>query len=250
MDHVDVMKQDTKRTPARGNDQRDQGPLVLYEDNHLLALFKPPGLLVQGDRTGDRTLLDMARGYIAEKYNKSGRVYIGLVHRLDRPVAGVVVFARTSKASARLCAQIRERRIEKVYWAVVHGTLFPLEGELTGHVIRHGRKSFISVREREKAQEATLTYRSMENLAGFSLVEIMLGTGRHHQIRVQMAAAGHPVLGDIKYGSPQPLPERAIALLAKRLVVEHPTRHERIEIESPLPRNWPWPPGHHIRIPE
>ncbi|MGA1796229.1 MAG: RluA family pseudouridine synthase [bacterium] len=244
------MKQDTKRTPARENDQHDEGHLVLYEDNHLLALFKPPGILVQGDRTGDRTLLDMARGYIAEKYNKPGRVYIGLVHRLDRPVAGVVIFARTSKASARLCAQIRERRIEKVYWAVLQGTPSPPAGDLAGHIIRHGRKSFISIKEREKAQEAILTYRTMESLAGFSLVEIILGTGRHHQIRVQMAAAGHPVLGDIKYGSSHPLPERAIALLAKRLVVEHPTRHKRIEIESPVPHNWPWPPGSHIRLQE
>jgi len=248
------MKRDTKladsTTPARGRDHRDDGPLVLYEDNHLLALFKPPGLLVQGDRTGDRTLLNVAREYIAARYYKPGRVYVGLVHRLDRPAAGVVLFARTSKASARLCTQIRERTIEKVYWAVLHGSLLPPEGDLSGYIIRHGRKSFVSIREKEKAQEATLTYRTIESLAGFSLVEIILGTGRHHQIRVQMAAEGHPVLGDTKYGSPCTLPEHAIALLAKRMVVEHPTRPERIEIESPLPDNWPWPPGSHLRLPE
>ena len=139
-------------------------PQVLYEDNHLLALFKPAGLLVQGDSTGDPTLLEMARKYIAQKYNKPGRVYIGLVHRLDRPVAGVVLFARTSKAAARICTQIREHRIKKTYWAVIHGNLTPPEGEISGYIIRHGRRSFISTPDMRKAQQANLSYRTLKTL--------------------------------------------------------------------------------------
>jgi 23S rRNA pseudouridine1911/1915/1917 synthase len=215
---------------------------VLYEDNHLLAVFKPAGLLVQGDSTGDLTMLEMARKYITTKYNKPGRVYIGLIHRLDRPVAGVVLFARTSKAAARLCDQIRERMINKTYWAVIHGKLLPSEGEISGYIIRHGRKSFLSSPDKTNAQIASLSYRTLESLSKFSLVEIKLKTGRHHQIRVQMAGMGHPVLGDRKYGSPYRLPERMIALLAKRLVVIHPTKAEEILIESPTPDTWPWPP--------
>lgn len=215
---------------------------VLYEDNHLLAVYKPAGLLVQGDNTGDLTLLEMAREYIKKKYNKSGRVYIGLIHRLDRPVAGVVLFARTSKAAARLCDQIRERTIKKTYWAVIHGKLLPSEGEISGHIIRHGKKSFLSRPDMRNAQIAGLSYRTLESLSKLSLVEIELKTGRHHQIRVQMAGMGHPVLGDRKYGSPCCLPERRIALLAKRLLIIHPTKKEAILIESPNPDTWPWPP--------
>ncbi len=215
---------------------------VLYEDNHLLAVFKPAGLLVQGDSTGDLTLLEMAREYITIKYNKPGRAYIGLIHRLDRPVAGVVLFARTSKAASRLCDQIRKRMIKKEYWAVVHGKLLPSAGEISGYVIRHGRKSFLSNPDRTKAQIASLSYKTLEGSSGYSLVEIKLETGRHHQIRVQMAGMGHPVLGDRKYGSACRLPEKSIALLAKRLVVIHPTKGEEILIEAPVPETWPWPP--------
>lgn len=221
-----------------GSDQ----PCILYEDNHLLALFKPSGLLVQGDRTGDPTLLEMAGRYIGRKYNKQGKVYIGLVHRLDRPVAGVVVFARTSKAAARLCYQIRKHSIKKIYWAVIQGELSPSEGKLSEYIIRHGRHSFISTPDMNKAQTAILSYRTIESLFGLSLLEINLGTGRHHQIRVQMASMGHPILGDQKYGSRIRLPGRSIALLAKKLTIIHPTKSEELVIESPLPDDWPWPP--------
>ncbi|MGA1839721.1 MAG: RluA family pseudouridine synthase [bacterium] len=215
---------------------------VLYEDNHLLAVFKPAGLLVQGDNTGDLTLLEMAREYIKTKYNKPGRVYIGLIQRLDRPVAGVVLFARTSKAANRLCEQIREHMIKKTYWAVIHGKPFPSEGEISGHIRRHGRKSFLSRPDMKNAQIAILSYRTLESFSKLSLMEIELKTGRHHQIRVQMAGMGHPVLGDRKYGSPCCLPDRRIALLAKRLIITHPTKEEKVLIESPNPDNWPWPP--------
>ena len=216
---------------------------VLYEDNHLLAIFKPAGLLVQGDRTRDPTLLEMARTYVAEKYHKPGRVYIGLVHRLDRPVAGVVLFARTSKAASRLCQQIRERRFKKTYWAVIQGHLQPPEGEITGYIARHGRKSFLSSPSRKNARIASLSYKTIEALPGFSLVEIDLKTGRHHQIRVQLAGRGHPIIGDKKYGSSHPMPGKNIALLAKGLTIRHPTKAEEIQIESPIPENWPWPPS-------
>jgi 23S rRNA pseudouridine1911/1915/1917 synthase len=225
-----------------GNKHKNGILQVLYEDNHLLAVFKPAGLLVQGDSTGDLTLFEMAREYITTKYNKPGRVYIGLIHRLDRPVAGVVLFARTSKAASRLCDQIRQRMIKKEYWAVVHGRLLPSAGEISGYIIRHGRKSFLSSPDRTGAQIARLSYRTLECLSDYSLLEIKLETGRHHQIRVQMAGIGHPVLGDRKYGSACSLPEKSIALLAKRLAVIHPTKTEEILIESPIPDTWPWPP--------
>ncbi|MGA1865781.1 MAG: RluA family pseudouridine synthase [bacterium] len=176
------------------------------------------------------------------KYNKPGRVYMGLIHRLDRPVAGVVLFARTSKAANRLCDQIRERLVKKTYWAVIHGKPLHSEGEISGHIIRHGRKSFLSRPDMRNAQIANLSYRILESLSKLSLVEIELKTGRHHQIRVQMAGMGHPVLGDRKYGSPCCLPDRRIALLAKKLTIIHPTKEKEIRVESPTPDTWPWPP--------
>lgn len=228
-------------------DVSDQ-PLVLYEDNHLLALFKPAGLLVQGDSTGDPTLIGMARAYIGKKYNKPGKVYIGLVHRLDRPVAGVIIFARTSKAAARLCDQIRTHRIKKTYWAVIQGELKPTQGVLSEYIIRHGRRSFMSAPDMSKAQTAILSYRTIESISGFSLLEIDIGTGRHHQIRVQMAGMSHPVVGDKKYGSRIRLQGRNIALLAKRLKFLHPTKSQEIVIESPVPDYWPWPPSKINRV--
>jgi len=215
---------------------------ILYEDNHLLAVYKPPGMLIQGDKTGDLSLLDWAKAWIKNRYQKPGNVFLGLVHRLDRPVAGVALFARTSKAAARLSAQIRDRTVEKIYWAVVHGTPSPLEGKSELFLARTRNKAVVTGPNDSSGKLALLHYRILESSALFSLVEVTLITGRHHQIRCQLATLGHPVLGDVKYGSSETLPSGTIALLSKRLVCRHPTRDLDVIIESPMPENWPWPP--------
>ena len=215
---------------------------ILYEDNHLLGVYKPAGMLTQGDKTGDLSLLDWAKRWIKERYGKPGNVFLGLVHRLDRPVAGVVLFARTSKAASRLSAQIRDRTVKKIYWAVVHGTPNPLQGKSELYLTRIRNKSAVTGPHDPSGQLAVLHYRVIEVQAASSLVEVTLVTGRHHQIRCQLTALGHPILGDLKYGSRQALPSQIIALVAKQLTCRHPTRDADVVVESPIPRNWPWPP--------
>lgn len=216
---------------------------VFYEDNHLLALYKPAGLLVQADRTADPSLLELARAWLKQRYEKPGRVYLGLVHRLDRPVAGVLLFARTSKAAGRLSDQFRTKAVKKKYLAVVEGLL----GETTGRLVDHleripGRSSRIVAGKTDRSQEVRLSYRVMETDTGRSrsLVEIDLETGRHHQIRAQLAHIGHPVVGDLRYGAPGPLPEKQIALFARSLTINHPTLKETRTFISPYPGGWPW----------
>jgi 23S rRNA pseudouridine1911/1915/1917 synthase len=214
---------------------------VLYADNHLLALYKPAGLLVQGDATQDISLLELGKSWLKEKYQKPGRVFLGLVHRLDRPVAGVVVFARTSKAAARLSEQFRSSTVEKRYLAVVEGTLSEPAGRWVDQLTREGRSSKVVIAANTKLQEARLHYRVLDQHVNRSLVEIDLETGRRHQIRVQFAHRGHPLLGDQRYGSSIVLAQKQIALLAKALTCNHPVRADRLTVESPLPRGWPWP---------
>ena len=214
---------------------------VLYEDNHLLGLYKPAGLLVQGDRTGDPCLLDLGKSWLKARYDKPGQVFLGLVHRLDRPVAGAVMFARTSKAAARLSAQFRERRVTKDYLAVVHGRMETESGELSHHLVREGASSRVADAATGGAKAARLTYCRLGIQADRSLVAVSLLTGRRHQIRAQLAAIGHPILGDLRYGAPAPLPNGQIALLARQLGVTHPTKQARILLDSPIPAGWPWP---------
>jgi 23S rRNA pseudouridine1911/1915/1917 synthase len=214
---------------------------VIYEDNHLLALYKPAGLLVQGDESGEVCLLDLAKAWSKERHQKPGRVFLGLVHRLDRPVAGALVFARTSKAAARLSHQIRNRQMHKVYLAVVAGRLPSVDGQLTHHIERGERTSRIVSAETPLGREARLGYRVREAAGGRSLVEIELLTGRKHQIRLQLAHIGCPILGDVRYGAPSSLPDRQIALFARQIVLEHPTRREQLSLAAPLPVGWPWP---------
>lgn len=214
---------------------------VFHEDNHLLVLYKPAGLLIQGDDTGDATLMDLVRQWIKTRYEKPGRVFLGLVHRLDRPVAGVVVFARTSKAAGRLSEQFREGRTEKQYMAVLEGIVTEKEGRLIHHVERRGSSGRVVDHPTAASQEARLTYRLLDTFQSRSLVEIDLETGRHHQIRLQFAHLGCPVAGDLRYGAPAPLPDRQIALFARRLSVFHPTQNAHLTFSCPLPKEWPWP---------
>jgi 23S rRNA pseudouridine1911/1915/1917 synthase len=213
---------------------------VLYADNHLLAVYKPSGLLVQGDRTGDVCLLDLGKRWLKKRYNKPGKVFLAMVHRLDRPVAGVVLFARTSKAASRLSRQFRERSVEKQYLAVVRGTVCCDNELLIDHIEHRDRVSRVVPTPTDKSQEARLRYTVLGKNDEQSLLRIFLETGRRHQIRIQLAQLGHPILGDLRYGASTPLPGRQIALLAQKLRVDHPTRGDRLVITSPVPRQWPW----------
>jgi 23S rRNA pseudouridine1911/1915/1917 synthase len=208
---------------------------VLYEDNHLIAVNKPLGVLVQADASGAVSLMDMTREYIRKKHHKPGNVFLGLVHRLDRPVSGVVLFARTSKAASRISEQLRSRTVKKIYRALVHREVNPPSGSLLSFLKKGGRKVRL-VREGEaEAKKASLSYRTLRTVKGKTLLEIQLHTGRKHQIRVQLAGLGHPVEGDVKYGAPYALSGGAIRLLALSLTFKHPTRDERITIEAPPP---------------
>ncbi|MES1213211.1 MAG: RluA family pseudouridine synthase [Singulisphaera sp.] len=212
---------------------------VLYEDNHLLALNKPAGLPTMGVAADRESLLARAKEYVKHKYQKPGNVYLGAMSRLDAPVSGVVLFARTSKAAARLTEQFRTRAVEKIYWALVSGAVEPLSDRLIDFVRadeRHRRMH--RTREGQPgAQEARLTYRRLADLAVGTLLEVQLETGRKHQIRLQLSARGWPVLGDLKYGSSVSFPA-GIALHSRCLTFTHPTRDERIELVAPLPQAW------------
>jgi 23S rRNA pseudouridine1911/1915/1917 synthase len=207
---------------------------ILYEDNHLIAVYKPAGVLVQGDRSGDIPLMDVVKEYIRIRYRKPGKVFLGLLHRLDRPVSGIVLFARTSKAASRLSMQWRSRGVKKIYWALVHGGLKPESGTLISHLRRGPKKVAVGTEGERSAQEAILCYRTISRKKGYSLLEIHLQTGRKHQIRVQLAAAGCPIAGDAKYGAAA-LASREIRLCARALTFVHPTREEKITLESPSP---------------
>ena len=217
-----------------------QEPLILWEDNHLLIVNKPAGMLVQGDITGDRCLKDWAEEDVARRFRKPGKAFIGLPHRLDRPTSGLVVLAKTSKALARMNAVFSGRDIQKTYWAIVEGHVDPPNGRLVHHLVRDGKtkKSFVS--QRPDAQEAILRYQILEKGDRYSLVEIDLETGRHHQIRVQLQAIGHPIKGDLKYGSKRSNPDGGIHLHARRISFIHPVSQERIEVLAPLPEEALW----------
>ena len=212
---------------------------ILYEDNHLLLVCKPAGLPTMGVAAGKPSLLEIARGYVKEKYQKPGKAYLGIVSRLDAPVTGVVLLARTSKAAARLTEQFRERRVEKTYWAVIQGELDPAEGSCVDWLRKDERHRRVHVCDREHsgAQEARLTYRTLQAIEGGTLLEIELETGRKHQIRVQLSHRGHSIWGDRKYGSRKSFPV-GIALHARRLVFTHPVRNIPMELVAPLPKVW------------
>lgn len=214
---------------------------VLYVDNHLLAVYKPAGLLVQGDVTGDPCLLELARSWIKDRFQKPGNVFIGLVHRLDRPVSGLVLFARTTKAAARLNAVFRENHATKIYLAAVEGR--PNRDSATllhGLARREAGGVALLPAETPGTQRAELHYWTVACSGERTLLAVQLKTGRKHQIRAQLAHEGCPIVGDVRYGASSTLPHRAIALHAWKLIVRHPTKGEALEISCPLPSNWPW----------
>jgi 23S rRNA pseudouridine1911/1915/1917 synthase len=214
---------------------------IFYEDNHLLVLYKPAGLIMQRDHKNKANLLDLAKLWLKTRYNKPGKAFAGLVHRLDGPVAGVVVVARTSKGASRLSAQIRQSTVEKRYLAVVQGRPPKTQDRLHQHLARNGRLSRIVCADTAGSQAAGLRYRLVSTCDQRSLVAIVLETGRRHQIRVQLADLGCPIIGDVHYGASSPLARGRIALLAHQLAFDHPTRGNRLRFETPFPEGWPWP---------
>jgi 23S rRNA pseudouridine1911/1915/1917 synthase len=214
---------------------------VFYEDNHLLVIYKPALIPVQKGMHKGASLLDLAKTWVGLRHSKPGRVYLGLVHRLDYPVAGVMLFARTSKAAGRLSAQFREGTIEKTYLAVVEGIPSAPQGTLRHRIERSGKMSRVADASESRSQEAILEYRVLAKLENQALVEIDLQTGRKHQIRVQFSDIGHPVMGDSLYGSSFGLPGGCIALMSRRIGFTHPTRKISMSFQSPVPAGWPSP---------
>jgi len=212
---------------------------IIFIDNHLIAVTKPAGLLTQPDRNTDESLIDQTRQWIKEKYNKPNNIFLGLVHRLDRNVSGVVLFARTSKAASRLSKQFREGTPKKHYRAIVLGKLKEEHTTLV-HYLRKEKslRATVFPRETPTAKRSELSYEVINSLEKKSLLEVSLSTGRFHQIRAQMAFIGHPIIGDVKYGAPEPLPNQEIALYAYKLVFSHPVSNEEITLTAPEPKTW------------
>lgn len=212
---------------------------ILYEDNHCLAVVKPARMLVAGDRTGDQNLLDLAKEYLKEKYQKPGNVFLGLVHRLDRPVSGIVLFARTGKGASRLSEQFRLRSITKRYLAIVEGVPSKEKGKCRSWLLKDEQTNLVRIvpEGTAGAKEGRLGWSVVERGASRAILEIELETGRSHQIRVQLAEMGHPICGDVKYGSTTRT-RGAIGLHAADLLFEHPTSHAEIHLSSTAPEVW------------
>lgn len=215
---------------------------VVYEDNHIIIVNKHSGEIVQGDKTGDKPLSDTVKEYIKQKYNKPGNVFLGVVHRLDRPVSGLVVFAKTSKALSRLNDMFRTGDVHKTYWAVVKRRDIATEGTLTDWLTRNERqnKSYAHEREVPGAKKAVLKYKVRAVADNYMLIEVTLLTGRHHQIRCQLAHMGCPIKGDLKYGAPRSNPDGSISLLSRRVEFVHPVSKENIVAYADVPDDRLW----------
>ena len=215
---------------------------ILYEDNHLIAVNKRSGDIVQGDKTGDKPLSEIVKQYIKEKYNKPGNVYLGVAHRLDRPTSGIVVFAKSSKALPRLNKLFAEKEAKKTYWAVVKNTPPKTQDTLTHWLKRNTKqnKSYANNKEVPDSKKAVLDYEIIKKLDNYFLLEIDLKTGRHHQIRSQLTAIGCPIKGDLKYGFDRSNKDGSIHLHARKLMFIHPVKKEKLELIAPPPNDPVW----------
>lgn len=215
---------------------------VVYEDNHIIIVNKTASEIVQGDKTGDTPLSETVKQYLKEKYQKPGNVFIGVTHRLDRPVSGLVVFAKTSKALSRLNEMFKNGEVKKTYWAVVKNRPPEEEGELVNYLIRNEKqnKSYAYDTEKPGSKKAILHYRLIGHSQNYHLLEVDLKTGRHHQIRCQLAKMGCPIKGDLKYGSPRSNPDGSICLHARSVRFVHPVSKEVIAVEAPVPAGNLW----------
>jgi len=217
---------------------------ILHEDNHTIVINKKSGDIVQGDKTGDSPLSDAVKEYLKVKYNKPGNVFCGVVHRLDRPTTGVLLFARTGKALSRLNEQFKTKSVDKTYWAIVENAPKSKTGRLEHFLVRNPKqnKSYASLEEKKDSKRAVLSYTIIASSDRYHLLEINLETGRHHQIRAQLAAIGCIIKGDLKYGSKRSNPDGSIALHARKLIFEHPTTDEKITVVAPVPNDnlWMW----------
>ena len=215
---------------------------VVYEDNHIVVVNKTSSEIVQGDKTGDTPLSEMVKQYLKEKYNKPGNVFIGVTHRLDRPVSGLVVFAKTSKALPRLNEMFRNGEVKKTYWAIVKECPKETEGELVHYLVRNEKqnKSYAYDKEVKNSKKAVLHYKLIGHSQNYYLLEVDLKTGRHHQIRCQLAKMGCPIKGDLKYGSPRSNPDGSICLHARTVQFVHPGSKEMIRLTAPVPEGNLW----------
>ena len=215
---------------------------VLYEDNHIIIVYKEAGEIVQGDKTGDKPLSEIVKQWIKEKYQKPGNVFLGVVHRLDRPVAGLVIFAKTSKALTRLNDMFRNGDIHKTYWAIVTRPPMETEATLTDWLVRNERqnKSYAYNHQVPTAKKSILYYKVINQSERYTLLEVNLMTGRHHQIRCQLSNMNCPIKGDLKYGAPRSNPDGSICLLSRYVEFIHPVSKEKICIKSPLPEDNLW----------
>lgn len=210
---------------------------IIYEDNHLIVVNKAPGEIVQGDKTGDEPLVETLKRYLKEKYNKPGNVFCGVVHRLDRPVGGLVIFAKTSKALSRLNEMFRNGEVHKTYWAITRNDPPAKEATLTHYIttVERTNKSYASSKPKEGAKEARLRFKVLAHSERYHLIEVELLTGRKHQIRVQLSAVGCPIKGDLKYGDKRTNPDGSISLLARHIEFIHPVSKEKISLTAPVP---------------
>ena len=212
---------------------------IVFEDNHLLVINKKAGQLVQGDKTGDLSLLDLIKNFIKIRDQKPGNVFLGLVHRIDRPTSGLVIYAKTSKALSRLTQMVKNREIKKTYWAVVPKSEIPKKQRLVNYLQKNEKnnKATVFPKATDGAKEAILNYEIIKILDNFQLLEVDLETGRHHQIRAQLSKIGVPIKGDLKYGSARSNPDGGIHLHARQLEFLHPVTKENIKITAPVPQN-------------
>ena len=213
---------------------------VLYEDNHIIAINKKSGDIVQGDKTGDAPLSDFVKAYIKKKYNKPGEVFLGTIHRLDRPTSGVVLYARTSKALTRMNEQFREKQVQKTYWAVVNNAPANDSGTLENYLLKNQKQNKSYVTKGSDGKHAILDFKMLKKLDNFYHLEIKPKTGRHHQIRVQLAHIGCIIKGDLKYGAKRSNKDASIHLLAQKLEFIHPVKKESITIVAPAPKDSIW----------